>query len=70
MTYSSAETVQSEWLTNTDLAARYQVPVETIRKWRSDGTGPPGQRFGRHVRYRRSMVERWENSRGDAPDAA
>lgn len=51
---------EPEYLTTDDLAARYQVAPATIRKWRHDGTGPPGIKLGRHVRYRRVDVERWE----------
>lgn len=35
------------------------IPVATIYKWNSDGTGPPRIHIGRHVRYRRADVERW-----------
>jgi DNA-binding transcriptional MerR regulator len=63
MTYSTAETVEDEYLTNHDLSTRYKVPLETIRKWRATGYGPPAARLGRHVRYRRSDVLRWEQER-------
>lgn len=58
------------FLTTDELAARYKVPVETVRKWRSEGTGPQGARFGKHVRYRLSDVERWERERFDQPRPA
>lgn len=35
------------------------VPVATVRKWRSESTGPPGFRVGRHVRWRREGVRAW-----------
>jgi predicted DNA-binding transcriptional regulator AlpA len=60
MTYSPPETAEDEYLSNLDLAARYKAPLETIRKWRSTGYGPPAVKLGRHVRYRRSDVLRWE----------
>jgi hypothetical protein len=50
----------NEFLTTQELADRYQVPVESVRKWRGEGTGPRGARFGKHVRYRLSDVEEWE----------
>ncbi|MCH7586030.1 MAG: helix-turn-helix domain-containing protein, partial [Acidobacteria bacterium] len=31
----------------------------TIYTWRYLGTGPPGFRVGRHLRYRQSDLERW-----------
>jgi excisionase family DNA binding protein len=64
MAYSQPETVDDdEYLTNHDLADRYKVPLATIYKWRSNGYGPPASRLGRHVRYRRSDVRRWEEER-------
>jgi helix-turn-helix protein len=53
----------SEFLSNEDLAARYEVPIKTVRKWRYEGTGPPGFRVGRHVRYREVDVRRWEETK-------
>lgn len=43
-----------------DLADRHQVPIKTIYKWNSEGTGPVRIRVGRHIRYRLDDVERWE----------
>ena len=51
---------QRPWLSNQDLADRYGVPIDTVRKWRHEGTGPKGVRFGRHVRYDITECERWE----------
>lgn len=52
------------WLTQDDLAERLQVPVNTLRDWRSHGYRPTGVRFGRgrggSVRYRLSAVEAFE----------
>lgn len=47
-------------LMNTEELARLlNVPIGTIRDWRLRGTGPPGLKVGRHVRYRVVDVERW-----------
>lgn len=46
-------------LTVEQLAARLQVPVGTVRKWRAQGTGPKGIRVGRFVRYRPADVDAW-----------
>lgn len=46
-------------LTVDELAEMIQIPKATLYKWRSEGTGPPGMRLGKYVRYRRSEVERW-----------
>lgn len=48
------------WLSNVDVAERYGVSIDTVRKWRHEGTGPAGVRFGRHVRYSLAELERWE----------
>lgn len=49
-----------QWFSNEDVAERYNVSVATVRKWRHEGTGPRGVRFGRHVRYSATELERWE----------
>lgn len=46
-----------------DLAERLGVPLATLARWRSQGTGPRYLKVGRHVRYRIADVEKWENSR-------
>jgi hypothetical protein len=48
------------WLSNEDLAARYGVPLATVRRWRLRGGGPPGVRIGKHVRYLETDVLAWE----------
>lgn len=35
------------------------VPLTTLKRWRSERTGPAPLHIGRHVRYRRSAVEAW-----------
>lgn len=44
-----------------DLADFLEVPIATIYSWRYRRQGPPGFRIGRHLRYRRSDIERWIN---------
>jgi excisionase family DNA binding protein len=53
-------------LTVEELAAVLQVPVATLYQWRVTGRGPAGVRVGRHVRYRRSEVERWLDEQQEA----
>lgn len=48
-----------------DLSDMLSVPVTTLYQWRHRGEGPPGYRVGRHVRYRRSDVEAWLETRAD-----
>jgi excisionase family DNA binding protein len=50
-------------LTPQDLAEREGVPVPTIYKWNSEGSGPRYMVIGRHVRYRLADVIAWENRR-------
>jgi excisionase family DNA binding protein len=49
----------SEFFDTGQLAEYLNVPVRTVRVWRYQGTGPPGIKVGRHVRYRVADVERW-----------
>ncbi|MGW3938465.1 helix-turn-helix transcriptional regulator [Streptomyces phaeochromogenes] len=39
------------YLTPDDIAEIFGVPRETVYQWRKKGTGPPGFRIGKHVRY-------------------
>jgi excisionase family DNA binding protein len=40
-----------------------RTPVETLRKWRTQGTGPKAARIGKRLLYRRSELDRWVKSR-------
>ena len=42
-----------------DVSAFLGVPVATIYHWRSLGSGPPGYRVGRYVRYDPDQVRAW-----------
>ncbi|MFC6712655.1 helix-turn-helix transcriptional regulator [Branchiibius cervicis] len=35
------------------------IPLATLKRWRTERTGPVALHIGRHVRYRRSEVEKW-----------
>lgn len=35
------------------------VPIRTLYQWRTKNYGPPGERVGRHLRYRASDVVAW-----------
>jgi hypothetical protein len=56
-----------QWLTIEQVSDRLQIPVKTLRYWRSLGHGPPGTKMGRGrtgtVRYRLAAVEAWESER-------
>jgi excisionase family DNA binding protein len=49
-------------LTIRQLAAKLQIPEQTLYAWRTRGEGPPGLRVGRYVRYRLQDVEEWLES--------
>ena len=51
------------WLSRSELAERYGLPIKTLAQWAAKGTGPRYARMGRHVRYRLSDVIDWENHR-------
>jgi excisionase family DNA binding protein len=53
------DTSNDELLTPQELAALLRLPLGTIRKQRAEGTGPPGFRIGKHVRWRRGDVMKW-----------
>jgi excisionase family DNA binding protein len=42
-----------------DVAEFLRVPVQTLYSWRSQGSGPPARRIGKHLRYRPDDVLRW-----------
>lgn len=58
-----------EWVTIKELAQELGVSVATIYAWRTKGTGPRGATFGKHVRFRRSEIERWAEQQSDPAPA-
>lgn len=56
-----------EYLTIGQAADYMQKPVETLRKWRSQGYGPKAARAGRSLLYRRSEIDRWIRSQEEEP---
>ncbi|MHA7284838.1 helix-turn-helix transcriptional regulator [Arthrobacter sp. MDT3-44] len=59
---TSRTDVADRHLSPQELADRIGVPLSTIYGWRTKGAGPRGMSIGRHVRYRLSEVEAWEES--------
>jgi len=51
------------WLTPPDLAREMNVALLTLADWRVKGIGPKFAKVGRLVRYRRSDVLAWLDSR-------
>ncbi len=50
-------------MTETGVAKLCGVHVQTLRRWRRLGTGPPWLRRGRQVVYDRAAVRDWWNDR-------
>lgn len=42
-----------------DVSTYLGIPVHTIYAWRGAGTGPPGRRIGKRLRYRPEDVRAW-----------
>jgi len=51
-------------LTEPEVAARLRVHVQTVRRWRKAGTGPPWSKVGRQIRYEAAAVDRWHRKGG------
>ena len=55
-----------EYLTEAEVAELLKVSVSTVRRWRTEGIGPPVLWAGGRPRYRRGDVDAWlqrENER-------
>lgn len=50
-------------LTEKQLAARWNISIKTLQKWRLSGTGPPFCKFNRAVRYSLRIVRAFEQQR-------
>lgn len=46
-------------MTNEELAELLDMPLGTVRRWPSEGTGPKSIRIGRRVRWRPEDVRAW-----------
>lgn len=49
-----------EFLSEADLALRWQKSRRSLQRWRAEGVGPPYHRIGHAVRYRVSDVRAYE----------
>lgn len=60
VTIETAQTADDPILLPAEVSAMLGgVPVATLKRWRTERTGPVALHIGRHVRYRRSAVEEW-----------
>jgi excisionase family DNA binding protein len=53
----------SSMLTPDDVAELLRVSRFTLENWRFEGSGPDWFRIGRRIRYRRSDLDAWVDSR-------
>ncbi len=52
-----------ELFTISETSAYLRIPVETLRRWRTQGTGPRAAKVGKHLRYRKAEIDRWLEER-------
>jgi predicted DNA-binding transcriptional regulator AlpA len=64
-THHSAQ-LSAEFLSEVQVADLLCQSVRTIQKWRVSGLGPPFYKFGRSVRYNRSDLVDWIETRRKA----
>ena len=58
--------LSAEFLSEDQVADLLCQSVRTIQKWRVSGFGPPFYKFGRSVRYNRSDLVDWIETRRKA----
>jgi predicted DNA-binding transcriptional regulator AlpA len=56
---TDGNTLPTRYLSPEDIAALFDVPLETVYQWRRKRTGPPAFRVGRHLRYDPAAVATW-----------
>jgi hypothetical protein len=58
----------SEFLTDAQLAARWQIHRSTLIRWRRQEIGPPFMRINTKVLYPISGVEQYEKTNTNTPE--
>jgi excisionase family DNA binding protein len=69
LTYLGRLLMAEPLLSAAEVADYFQVPLATLYRWNSIGTGPRRIRVGKHVRYRRVDVEAWLDLCADSAPA-
>lgn len=54
------------YMTTAEVAELFRTSPETVRYWRTMGTGPKSVKIGKRILYDRSEVERWAASKVEA----
>jgi len=52
----------SVFMSETELAARWEVSPKTLQRWRTEKRGPPYLKLSKSVRYRREDIDAYEVS--------
>ncbi len=60
-------TTSSEFLTDAQLAARWQIHRQTLIRWRREKIGPPFVRINTRVLYPLAEVEQYEKANTITP---
>lgn len=61
-------TKSSEFLTDVQLAARWQITRQTLIRWRRQEIGPPFVRINTRVLYPITGVEQYEKTNTNTPE--
>jgi len=61
-------TTSSEFLTDAQLAARWQIHRQTLIRWRREKIGPPFVRINTRVLYPITGVEQYEQLNTNTPE--
>ena len=56
-----------QFISMADIARQLGVSYYTIKRWKHNGYLPRASRFGRFIRWRRSVIEAWLESQGPQP---
>ena len=61
------QSLESEFLNEYAAAALLNISVRTVRRWRSEGRGPPFMKFSGAVRYKRATLLAWAEAQVREP---
>ena len=55
------------FISQRELARRWGLSIDTLKRWRAQGRGPSWVRIGRQIRYAMRDIWDYESSRDEAP---
>jgi predicted DNA-binding transcriptional regulator AlpA len=65
MRTSKSPTTRRPMATIEEVAEFFQVPIQTVYRWNTRGTGPRPVHVGRFVRYAWDEIDRWVEAGGN-----